>query len=164
MKKHLVLMTSLLSLAALLLTNCRKIDESFLAGRTTRLNGVPVGKVSPVFDGTSSTANQLDNLTWDFARVTSFLTEIGSSPILQHGHVWSQDVPNPYITSDPQQSDFQTELGTVSELGVTPYAFTSYVEKLSPATRYFVRAYVVNRDGTFYGPSTQFQTKERGQY
>ena len=164
MKKHLILTTSIFSLTALLLTSCDKIHEPqpVKGGVNSKVGSLVA--VSPAFNGTGSTTNELDNLTWDFARVSTSLTQIGSSTIIQHGHVWSEEVPSPYISTDPQQANFQTELGTVSEMAVTPYVFTSYVKNLAPATRYYVRAYVVNKEGTFYGPITQFQTKEKGYY
>ncbi len=164
MKKHLILTTSLFSLAALLLSSCSDTEVPHPSGGGPSAKIVSIVSESPVFDETGSSANGLDNLTWDFARVSTTLTKTGSSKILQHGHVWSEYVPSPYLSTDPHQANFQTELGGISEMGVVPYVFTSYVKNLAPVTKYYVRAYVVNKEGTFYGPVTQFQTKEKGVY
>lgn len=164
MKKHLILTTSLFSFAALLLCNCSKTEEPQPTTGVARIKSISIVAVAPGFSETDATANALDNITWDFTRVSTTLTRIGSSPILQHGHVWSDFTPNPNASIDPRQSNFQTELGTISEMGVAPYIFTSYIKNLAPATKYYVRAYVVNKEGTFYGPTTQFQTKEKGYY
>lgn len=69
------------------------------------------------------------------------LTGLGTSNVVQHGHVWSSTNQNP-TTADPK-----TELGGASSV---PKEFRSAVFGLSLNTTYYYRAYATNADGTGY--------------
>lgn len=161
MKKHQILSICLCILLAATLSNCNKTDAPQPGSGRSTSRTLQTTAVGPIFSGTGPSANELENLTGDFVRVSTYLTKPGASKVLQHGHVWNESLQSPYISTVPQQASFQTELGPISESEVFPYGFTSYVKYLTPGTSYFVRAYVVTKEGAFYGPSTQFQTTSK---
>jgi hypothetical protein len=72
---------------------------------------------------------------------------LGSSAVTQHGHCWS-------ISPDPTTADNKTTFGGTS----VNYSFTSNITGLSPATTYYVRAYVITATGTYYGNTVSFTT------
>lgn len=119
-----------------------------------------VKQILPEFKVTGDNhGNEIENLSGDFARVSSTLVGMGSRTILQHGHVWSSTAPSPNY--DYSKND-QTELGSSIDREAVPYKFTSYVRQLEPNTVYTIRAYVVTIDGgTSYGPITQFRTTKK---
>ncbi len=111
----------------------------------------------PTFRGEGS--DEMDNLSAEFARVSSTLLSVGSRKIIQHGHVWSSTLVNP---GHNDSSEEQTELGTVNDNGGEPYKLTSYMEGLQPNTTYTVKPYVMTKgEGITYGPSSQFTTPKR---
>lgn len=63
MKKHLILTTSLFSLAALLLSNCSNTEAPLPTGGGASAKSIAIVSLSPTFNGTGSTTNELDNLT-----------------------------------------------------------------------------------------------------
>lgn len=108
----------------------------------------------PVFRGGGS--NEMENLSAEFARVSSTLLSAGSQSLIQHGHVWSSTQVEPiYDNSSRQQSD----LGTVNDNWGATYKFTSYMVDLRPNTTYSVKPYVIVKGGgVTYGPSSHFTT------
>lgn len=72
------------------------------------------------------------------------ISSIGNSSITQHGHCWATTV-NP-TTSSSKTSNGVGSLGT----------FTSSITGLTPGVKYYVRAYVTNTEGTFYGANVTF--------
>jgi hypothetical protein len=131
-----------------------------------------VYQIFPAFKSADESANQFDNLTSEFVRVTSILDKVGSQSVLRHGHVWSSEGNFPQVndrigpsSDDPRrlESDNQSELGPINGNGNHPYSFTSYVHNLKPETTYQIRAYITTRKGTFYGPVSEFVTKRRSE-
>ena len=126
-----------------------------------------VYQILPAFGYIGSEANRLDNLSTQFVRVTSNLEKAGSQSVIQHGHVWN-DESVPYLSGNengrekdyihpPSESGF-TNLGGVYGNSTDPYHFTSYVKDLKPGTTYQIRAYIITRQGTYYGPVSEFTT------
>ncbi len=67
------------------------------------------------------------------------IAALGAAAVTEHGHVWA-------TTVDPNTSDSKTTLGAGS-LG----PFTSSITGLTEGTKYFVRAYATNSEGTSFG-------------
>ena len=85
------------------------------------------------------------------ARVSTALSSTGGNTISQHGHCWSE-FPDPTIDYE------HTSLGNIDTAGV----FSSYLEGLTPETKYFVRPYAINQFETIYGLENEFTTKPLG--
>lgn len=75
------------------------------------------------------------------------IVTLGNSLTTQHGHCWSTVSPPTILNS-------KTELGSTETLG----SFTSNLTELSAYTRYYVRAYAVNSQDTYYGEIVEFTT------
>lgn len=75
------------------------------------------------------------------------LIHSGAANVTQHGHVWSTS-PHPDVDNASK-----TELGS-KELG----KFTSKITDLKPNTKYYIRAYAINKYGVNYGPEETFTT------
>ena len=98
----------------------------------------------PVIDNVDITDIQTNS-----AVISSYISSLGSSDMVQHGHVWSTS-PNPTIDLDTK-----TELGNMNEVG----HFVSAIDNLQPYTTYYVKAYVVNNEGVFYSDQESFNTR-----
>lgn len=109
--------------------------------------------VSTTFEVKSFTINpQLStqattNITSTTATANGNITLQGNPAITQHGHCWS-------TTPGPTILDNKTNNGPVSSTG----AFTSALSNLTPGTTYYVKSYVTNPNGTFYGAEVVFST------
>ncbi|KKN71808.1 hypothetical protein LCGC14_0416620 [marine sediment metagenome] len=75
------------------------------------------------------------------------ITDLGSSNVTQHGHVWS-------TSSGPTTADSKTENGAKPNLG----QFRSNITGLIPSTTYYVKAYATNTEGTAYGGEVEITT------
>jgi hypothetical protein len=75
------------------------------------------------------------------------LTEEGSSPLLKMGLCWSTS-PEPTI-ADRYTSESLADL-----------SFSSNLTQLTPNTKYYVRAYAINSNGTSYGNQITFTTSQ----
>ena len=75
------------------------------------------------------------------------ITNRGETAATQHGVCWS-------TSENPTTSDNCTQDGSVSELG----AFTSVMTNLTYNAVYYIRAYVTNVTGTWYGDQVSFFT------
>ena len=73
------------------------------------------------------------------------IVSLGLPAATQYGHVWAT-FPN------PTTADSKTEKGVPTATG----AYTSSITGLSQNTLYYVRAYITNSAGTFYGAEWQF--------
>ncbi len=74
------------------------------------------------------------------------VTDDGGSPVTARGVVWSLN-PNPSLGS----SSFTTD-------GSGRGSFVSVISNLIPSTKYYIRAYATNANGTAYGPELEFTT------
>ena len=72
--------------------------------------------------------------------------------VLEKGICWATH-PNPMV-----MSDFFSENGSGAE------SFTALMTDLTPNSEYYVRAYVVTLDGTFYGEELSFTTSQLNNY
>lgn len=88
------------------------------------------------------------NITLTSADVAAVVTSTGTTPVTQHGIVWSKTNQNPTTT------DSVSALGALA----APASYNSSLSNLSPATIYYVRAYVTNNAGTNYGNVVSFTT------
>ncbi|NPD47757.1 T9SS type A sorting domain-containing protein [Lentimicrobium sp. S6] len=70
-----------------------------------------------------------------------------ASPITAHGVCWS-------TSGNPTIANSHTDEGSTSSTG----AFSSSISNLTSSTTYYVRAYITNGNGTFYGNQVSFET------
>lgn len=92
------------------------------------------------------TTGSVSALTTNSATVAGNITDIGSSPVTQYGHVWSS------TNSTPTINDNKTQLGTSN----APTIFNSSLTGLTAGTTYYIRAYAINNGGTSYGAGVTF--------
>ena len=98
------------------------------------------------------TNNYPDTQTWDIEDITystatamGYIGSDGGLEIIARGFCWN-------TTGDPTLSDnFSTESGTSGDL-------TSSITSLAYGTHYYIRSYVTNSGGTFYGNTLEFDT------
>ncbi|MEO5942392.1 MAG: hypothetical protein ABIP30_17235 [Ferruginibacter sp.] len=102
-----------------------------------------------VLNRTTGVANTLGTVTTNYTTVSgnqitvnSTVTFIGVPIATQHGVVYSAS------NSSPTLADAHTSLGTP---GTAPYNYNSTLSNLSYSALYYVRAYITNAAGTFYG-------------
>lgn len=73
------------------------------------------------------------------------ITDLGSSAVTQHGHCWGTTTnPTTVLTT-------KTSLGAAPNLG----QFHSGIAGLTPGTKYYIRAYATNTEGTSYGANVE---------
>lgn len=75
------------------------------------------------------------------------VTDDGGSEVTSRGVVWSLN-PDPDINSASMTVD-----------GSGRGSFVSVLSDLIPSTKYYVRAYATNNNGTAYGPQLEFETE-----
>lgn len=75
------------------------------------------------------------------------LTDAGDPTPTQHGFCWS-------TSTTPTTSNAKVELGEITEVGV----FNSPVSGLTRGTVYYIRAYVIADEITYYGNTLSFET------
>jgi hypothetical protein len=94
------------------------------------------------------------SITETSASLRGSLSELGSSPIKEHGFCWSRQNANPEITNSEKN-----QLGTKIETGLIPYTLNG----LKKGTLYYFRVYATSNEGkTSYGNVQTFVTKEQG--
>lgn len=162
MKKYLIITTSMFISLTFLLSNCNKSNDPIPNGVGINSQTNAPSTKNPVFEGNSN-SNEIDNITTSFARISSILIKPGESKILQHGHVWGTSSSYLYYDAEFQKNESQTELGEITDKETYPFIYTSYVKNLKEDLQYSIRAYVVTKDGIFYGPISTFQTKRNSQ-
>jgi len=94
----------------------------------------------------TGTAQNITNYKTD---IVGSITNVADEKISQYGHVWSKE-QNPTI-----ELETKTELGSLGKEG----EFTSQLTDLERGTTYYVRAYTVDENGTYYGVEKSFQTQ-----
>ncbi|MFN8207513.1 MAG: YDG domain-containing protein [Bacteroidales bacterium] len=102
-----------------------------------------------VLKRTTLSTNRLFHLWTDSARVEASILGITGDNLLQHGLCWGTS-PQPTIAGS------KTALGERNSLG----KFTSLLTGLSPATKYYVRAYATDSQQTVYGNDLQIYTAQ----
>jgi len=94
---------------------------------------------------TTGTVTKIETTTAD---VIGSVTILGSEEaVTQYGHCWS-------TITGPTVNDNKTEHGSLTDTT----DFTSNLTELLPNTKYYVRGYVTNELGTFYGEEVNFTT------
>lgn len=132
---------------------------NLLPGKTYYIRGYVVSGIDTVYGNiisyitaankpASVTTGAVSKITLTSADVAATVISTGTTPVTQHGIVWSNTNQNPTTTD------------SVSSLGplVAPASYTSSLTNLSPATAYYARAYVTNNAGTVYGNVVNFTT------
>ncbi|GAB4051917.1 hypothetical protein GCM10028810_51820 [Spirosoma litoris] len=100
------------------------------------------------------TTGTATNITETTARVQGNITELGSSPITQHGFCWSRQSAMPDINNAEKN-----QLGTKAD----PGAVSANLSNLKKGALYYLRIYTTSNDGkTVYGNVQTFVTKEQG--
>lgn len=91
----------------------------------------------------------VSNTSYTSSSVEGKVIDIGSNGIENHGHCWS-------TADNPTTSQFKTELGSKE----TPGTFQSNLEDLTANTKYYVRAYALDKNGKeYYGDLISFTTQ-----
>ena len=96
---------------------------------------------------TVTTAISVSNITSTSVNCGGEVTSNGGAEVTERGICWSTH-PNPTIT-DNKNSD-----------GAGIGVFTSWVTKLTPMTKYYLKAPSTNSFGTSYGEQLSFTTSE----
>ena len=94
------------------------------------------------------TTQEVTNINTTTATGNGNITFLGSNSPTQYGVVWST-ATNPTIALTTK-----TEQGAASSTG----AYSSSMTDLSSGTKYYVKAYATNADGTVYGNEVSFTT------
>ena len=136
-KRDLIFKLSAIVLFILLLTACEKSDEN---NNQDQSEQVPVLSTSEVTD-----------ITWHSSTCGGNITSEGSSAVSNRGVCWSMQ----------QNPTFQD---ATSYDGTGGGSFTSYIVHLFPETKYHVRAYATNSNGTGYGNTVSFTTLPEQNY
>ena len=92
----------------------------------------------------SVTTQAVSAITATTATGNGNVTVLGNPSATQHGHVWATH-------TNPTTADNKTENGTAPT-----GAYTSSITGLTTNTLYYVKAYVTNSVGTFYGAVVSF--------
>ncbi len=93
---------------------------------------------------TTQAVSDIDKTT---ATGNGTVVSLGVPLATQHGHCWA-------TYTNPTTTDSKTENGVPSATG----AYTSSMTGLKANTKYYVRAYITNSVGTFYGTQVEFWT------
>ena len=94
----------------------------------------------------------LTNIQADGATVAGEVKVLGSSPVTQHGHVWSETAG---VDLD-KAGDSKTELGALKAVA----KFNSNLTGLAAGKTYYVKAYATNAEGTGYSAELTFNTNQ----
>lgn len=132
---------------------------NLLPGKTYYIRGYVVSGIDTVYGNVISfitaannpaavTTGAVSKITLTSADVAATIISTGTTPVKQHGIVWSNTNQN------PTTADYVSSLGPLA----APASYTSSISNLSPATTYYVRAYVTNNAGTNYGNVVIFTT------
>ena len=132
---------------------------NLLPGRTYNIRGYLLSGIDTVYGNViyfftaannpaAVTTGAVSNITLTSADIGAVVTSIGTTPVTQHGIVWSK------INQNPTTADSLSSLGSLA----TPTSYTSLLFNLSPATTYYARSYITNNAGTNYGNVVSFTT------
>lgn len=94
----------------------------------------------------------VSDISYSTASGTGKIVDPGASAPFLHGIVWSSTSTTPDVTLTTK-----TEQAEATVEG----SFTSSMTGLAPATKYYVRAYATNDNGTGYGNTVSFTTQNR---
>ncbi|WP_412465768.1 hypothetical protein [Pedobacter sp. KLB.chiD] len=89
------------------------------------------------------------DITTTSATIKAAVTDKGSSSVTEQGVVWSS-------TANPTLANNKAGVSTISGSG----AFTSEIKGLTASTKYYVRAFAVNKAGVAYGNEIEFTTAD----
>ncbi len=89
---------------------------------------------------------EVTNILTNSAEVSGEIIDVGEG-VIQHGHCFGK-TPDVSVTSP------KTELGSPGEAGT----FSSHLTNLEPGTKYYIKAYISDVNGTKYGNEISFST------
>lgn len=114
---------------------------------------IPVRMNVPSKEKPTVALNAIDNVTYNTATFKGGIVSIGSQKVTKHGFCWDT-----------------TEEPTVNSSGIcnlgdctTPKDFEYAASQLQAGTKYYVRAYAVNAEGTSYSNQMTFETQDQPQ-
>src|ERR1035437_5699757 len=136
------------------LTGLTASTTYYVRAYATNNGGITYGQVITFVTASSGntlpvvTTGNISSVTFSTANADGNITDVGSSPVTQYGHVWSDIHPNPIL------GDYQSNLGTTN----LTKGFNTALTGLQPGNQYWVRAYSTNASGTSYGDVVSFRT------
>ncbi len=117
---------------------------------TSDANNITVNVNMEVIEEQAPIVNNLQytNITHNSVSVSAALTNIGTSHVTAHGFCWST------INLNPTIDDIKMDLGAIN----TTQDFNRVISNLSPNTKYYIRAYATNNNGTSYSQTATITT------
>lgn len=106
----------------------------------------------PAKPSVSMTLANLGLKTDTSIRVMASITQLGSSNITEHGHVWG-------TSAEPNLTD-GTSLKSNLNTATSPSTFSTNIGNLKANTTYYIRAYATNAEGVAYSSVVSFKTLE----
>ncbi len=114
----------------------------------TTIENVPLSAGAILFPALPIvTTQEANNITTSGATAHGNITYLGFPYPTQYGVCWS-------TSANPTIADSHSELGQKNETG----AYSSVITGLNLNTKYYVRAYATNTEGTSYGGQVEFTT------
>ncbi len=102
----------------------------------------------------SFTITRLNAITDTYFEIFSELTLMGNDTILEYGHVWSK-------TELPTVADARSISGKNLTTDQINFTFTTQLSSLQKNSKYYVRAYIANKWGVFYGSQITITVPEK---
>jgi uncharacterized protein (TIGR02145 family) len=90
----------------------------------------------------------MSDIFYNEAGAVGEIVDLGEFGIEEHGFCWA-------MTPYPELSDLFIKLGQANAIG----EFSSIIKNLSPGTTYYLRAFVISEEVTYYGESVRFSNK-----
>ena len=101
----------------------------------------------------SFTITRLNAITENYFEVFSELSLKGNDQITEYGHVWSK-------TELPTLTDSHSSYGNLnSQQNI--FSYTTQITDLDKSTKYYVRPYIINKWGVFYGTQIVIPVPEK---
>ena len=111
---------------------------------------IPVRMNVPSKEKPTVSLNAVEDVTYNSVRLRGGIVSIGSQKVSSHGFCWG-------LTELPEVGGTSCNLGDSEQ----PKNFEYNASGLQPGTKYYVRAYAVNAEGTSYSNQMTFTTREQ---
>jgi hypothetical protein len=95
----------------------------------------------------------VSNITESQAKFTGEVTSEGTFGVTERGFVWNVNAEGKTLNVDTANKDI---------VGSGMGSFETTLITLKPGTNYFFRSYAISANGTVYGETIYFKTKETG--
>jgi len=122
------------------------VCQSFNTGQSITTSGYVDSVEITLGSAPTVTTQAVTNISGTTATGNGTITSLGFPNPSAHGVCWN-------TTGTPTTADSKTDEGAASATG----AFTSSMTGLVDGTKYYVRAYATNSEGTGYGAETSFR-------